>query len=332
MRRKIGRNLALVVGTAVGMGATALASPIETFVSLNGNTNATADSIKTYAPPAGYAYSAAAPIAVTGSGQGDTWNNIRPTSTLAAGATSATIPGDGSITLDDAFGNMLTGVVLSLSVTDTAVGGTTHAYPATAAGDNLAQPGGVMSTAWRDYNNGGGSGAAISATAYYTASITGLADSTVYDIYFYMGTTTSGQGGVAQLAAVNQDGSNPTLLQLNDTQTATVYNTSLSANVTETGSIFDDGGTNNGTDYSLVSGGPGTAADNANSDWGVLVAETDGSGNLTFNFGGTGPNAYFNGFQIVDATLVPEPATGALVVLAGMGIGNIRFRRRGMKV
>ena len=330
MRRKIGRNLALVVGTAVGVGSTALASPIVTFVSLNANTSATADSIKTYAAPAGYAFSAAAPIAITGTGQGDTWNNIRPTATLAAGTTSATIPGDGSITLDDAFGNSLTGVILSLSVTDTAGGGTTHAYPASAAGDNLAQPGGVMSTAWRDYNNNSGASNIISANAYYTASITGLPDSTVYDIYFYMGTTGSGQSGVVQLAAGNQAGANPTLLALNNTNTANVWNGS--ANVSETGSIFDDGGTNNGTSYSLVPGGPGTPADSSNSDWGVLVAETTASGGLSFNFGGYGSQAYFNGFQIVDATLVPEPATGALVVLAGMGLFNMRFRRRGAKV
>jgi PEP-CTERM motif len=303
---------------AFGFASQSKGSVISTFVSLNGNSGSNA--VLQYAPPTGYSHSAAAPIS------GNYWNAIRPQSYAASGSGPGTYTLDNGVALVDPNDNALA-TTLTATYT-TAKTSLSKNEPSTGAGDNNAQKPGVMSNAWRDYDNGGGSATTMSAQ-YYTFALANLAPSTVYDLYIYGGTTTNGQGTLVNLAGANQDGSDPTSLETSNTITETVLVSAVPTVVS--GSIFNY--STGSSTYSLVAGGPDTAGGTTTtSDWGLLVAESDGSGNLSFNFGGLGSSAYLNGFQIVDASLVnvPEPAS-MVAVAAGIALFAVRRRPRGQR-
>ena len=160
-----------------------------------------------------------------------------------------------------------------------------------------------MMNAWR-YHNGGGTG--YTATSYVTFEVTGLAANMPYYLYFYGGTTTSGQFAGLSLASGNALGANP--------QSASTANGTANSNGAY-GSLF----TSNG------SGGHNLLAEGTT--WNVLYGQSDGSGDFTFSLDALGNGAYMNGFQLMPAP-APEPS---ILALAGAGFGLLSLaclRRR----
>jgi hypothetical protein len=230
--------------------------------------------------PAGYNYSAAAPVV------GTTWNtfDVVPVE-LPVGTTVGTYNLFTTSALQDSVGSSLSP---TLNISETVTATTTHANPTTGTGENVIQPGGVMAQAWRNYNNSSG--------FYITYTIAGLAASTPFNLYVNGGTTTSGQGTQVTLAAGNVLGANPGSGATADTTQN--YNGAY-------GSLFTS--VDGGTTFELMASG---------TTWFELEGQSDASGNFSFEQIGTGSQAYLNGFQIVPA---PEPTTFALFGLGALG-------------
>jgi pectin methylesterase-like acyl-CoA thioesterase len=229
---------------------------------VNVRTSGSTPSTSTIAPPSGYAYSAAAPV------PGTTWNNVSRSTTIPAGTTAGT-----TFTIYNGlplFNSIGTGISQTLTVSYySAVTTGSRTEPSTASGDNTIQPGGVMAEAWRNYLNASGN--------YFVFSVSNLTASTPYGIYFYGGTSTSGQS--VQLVL-------PTGYGLSNSPT-----NALTANTTANSS---------GAYGSLwtVSGGV-TSLMPQGSVWNTLFGKSDTSGVFKFQFIGPGSYAYLNGFQIV---------------------------------
>ena len=242
------------------------------------------------AAPAGYGYSAAAPVA------GTIWNTVGKSSTIPQNTT----PGSdytlySALPLVDSLNN--SGPSTLTIVYHSTITTGTRTEPSTGNGENVIQPGGVMQRAWRNYYNAGGN--------YYTFTISGLSASTPFDLYFEGGTGTSGQGAGLTLSAGSILGANPSTL-------TTVNNTPNSNGAY--GSLFTS--TDGGSTFQLVAQGM---------TWDVFHGQSDASGNFSFMLNRPGTAAYLNGFQLV---AVPEPTTGAILLVGWCALGWFRFRQR----
>jgi pectin methylesterase-like acyl-CoA thioesterase len=247
---------------------------------VNIRTSGSTPSTSTINPPAGNAYSAAAPVS------GTAWNNVSRTTTVPQGTTAGTTSTlYNGLALVNSAG---AGVSQTLTVSYySAVTTGSRTEPSTATGENTLQPGGVMAEAWRNYLNASGN--------YFTFTISNLPASTACGVYLYGGTGTSGQGVGLTLAAANQLGSNPT----NAFTTNSTGNSAGSYGALWTGS----GGKTN-----LVPQG---------TTWNTLYGQSDASGVLAFRFVGPGSYAYFNGFQLVPLSSSGLGALTNQTVVAG---------------
>jgi hypothetical protein len=255
------------------------------FVDLNTSGSA---GTTTIAAPAGYSYSAAAPVS------GTSWNTFGESSVVVpANSAAATYTLYNNSALVDSSGTIIT-PTLTISLTEPVM--TTHANPSTATGENTIQPGGVMQGAWRNYNNSSG--------FYITYAIAGLSASTPFDLYVEGGTGTSGQGTQITLAAGNGG--------------ATGATTDATANYAGNyGSLFDS--TDSGATFQLMSSG---------TTWLELTGTSDASGNFSFEQIGTGSQAYLNGFQLVASPVPePSVFALAGLGMLGFGWMNRRLHR-----
>lgn len=239
------------------------------------------------AAPTGYSYSGAAPVA------GTEWNTLGLSGAAPSG-TTGTYDMYSGLSLVDASGAT---IAPTLSISYTYSGSTTKTQPSGGSGENTIQPGGVMQNAWRNYYNGGGS--------YLTFTISGLAVSTPFDLYF-MGGTTAGSGQTVGLALANANA-----LGANPTSAYTLNNTPNSNG--SYGSLWTSNGAGG---YTLMTEGE---------TWEVLHGQSDASGDFSFNFETVNANsdAYLSGFQLV---AVPEPG---FLAFASLGLFSMvwRFRR-----
>lgn len=214
------------------------------------------------AAPAGYGYSAAAPVA------GTTWNNVGRTATIPQGTTAGTTFSIyNGLGLYNSAGSAIS-QTLSVSYYSAVTTGT-RTEPSTANGENTLQPGGVMAEAWRNYLNASGN--------YFGFTLSNLPASTAYGIYFYGGTGTSGQSvGLALSAGYGLAGSPGAAATTNLTANSSGFH----------GALWTvSGGTTN-----LMPKG---------STWNTLYGKSDAAGVFKFLFNGLGSYAYLNGFQIV---------------------------------
>lgn len=251
----------MVVTQAV---TTTVTQPNYIFVALR--TTSSGPGVTAIPAPAGYSYSAAAPVA------GTTWNTVDLKNNVGTNSVAGTVSNMySSLALQNSSG-MSTTQTLSVSYFNTITTGT-RTQPSSGSGENTIQPGGVMQNAWRNYYNAGGN--------YFTFTFSGLTPSSPYDLYLEGGTTGSGQGAGVVLASGNALGSNPT-----NTVTA-----NATANINGVyGSLFT---TNNAGGYQLMPQG---------TTWAVLHGQSDATGKFNFIFNGPGSEAYLNGFQLIPVT------------------------------
>ena len=227
-------------------------------------------------PPAGNSYSAAAPFA------GTTWNVISQSNNLPIGTPA---PWDTNLytglILKDASGNA-TVQTLTVGYHAQTPNPSTRIEPSTGSGENVIQPGGVMQNAWRNFQTGN----------FSTWTVSNLTATTKYGLYFYGGTTTSGQ--FAQITNSSAYGG------INASTTNTTPNSNGSA-----GSIW------------TVSGGV-TNLMPQGTTWNFAVGQSDASGTFQFiHVGGGGVNEYLNGFQLVSLTAVTLTGPTNQTVVAG---------------
>jgi hypothetical protein len=241
------------------------------FISLYATSGTASRSTVTAAPPSGASHSAAAPV------QGNIWNFVtvheEPANTTAG--TYALYSSGPSVLVDPVSGSTITPaytVYDILPVTES------HANPSTGSGENSIQPGGVMRYCMRNYGNGS---TFTSSSTYISNVISGLPASTPFNLYYYGGTTTSGQAGNAVLAAANVLGS--------DVSTNATTNTTANT-AGAYGSIW----TGTSPNYTLMPEG---------TTWNVLQGQSDANGNFAFLFGAGGTIAYNNGFQLVQVPI-----------------------------
>jgi hypothetical protein len=244
-------------------------------------TSSASSSTMSIVVPTGCSYSAAAPAA------GTTWNTVGLGSVVGTNSTvgSTTILYS-NLSLTTASGSN-TAATLSISYYSAVTTGT-RTQPTKAAGEDTIQPGGVMADAWRNYYNGNGNS--------FTFTISGLSNSTPYDLYIEGGTTTAGQGAGVALAAANILGSNP--------GSAVTANSTANSDGSY-GSLFT---TNGAGGYQLMPQG---------TTWTVLHSQPDASGNISFVFNGSGAAAYLNGFQIIAPSSRPTAAFHGISLAAG---------------
>jgi pectin methylesterase-like acyl-CoA thioesterase len=220
------------------------------------------------AAPGGNDDSAAAPVS------GTYWNVVDlntpvPENTTATSSTLFSANNQAaSGVVRDSNNNLLSGVALAITYYSAVTTGS-KTQPSGGTGENTIQPGGVMQNAWRNYYNASGN--------YFTYTLSGLPVSSPFGLYFYGGTTTSGQGAGLQLAAGNVLGANP--------GSAASANATANSN-NSYGSIWTVAG---GTTDLMLQG----------TSWNVLYGQSDASGNFGFKFNGSGNAAYLNGFQLV---------------------------------
>lgn len=229
---------------------------------VNIRTSGSTPSTSTIAAPAGSLYSAAAPVT------GATWNNVSRTVTVPQGTMAgSTFTLYSGLNLVNSAG---VGTTQTLTVSYySAVSTGTRTEPSTASGENTIQPGGVMAEAWRNYLNSSGN--------YFAFTVSNLSVSTPYGIYFYGGTTSSGQGVGLALRAGYGLSNSPT----NAFTTNTTVNSSGAFGALWTVS--------NGVTNLMPSG----------TTWNALYGRSDASGVFRFLFNGLSSYAYLNGFQIV---------------------------------
>jgi len=279
MKKRFILNWKLAAGCCLGLlASSAVADAQNIFVQFPTSGGA---GTATIAAPAGYGYSAAAPVS------GTSWNTFgESTIVLPTGTAAGTYTFYNNSALVNSVG---TSIAETLTISETCPVTLTHANPSTGSGENTIQPGGVMKGAWRNYNNSTG--------FYITYTIANLPASTPYGIYVYGGTTTSGQGVAINLTnSANWLGANPVtnLVTLNtNANGASVY-----------GSIWTAAGGTTNLMPNLPVGSTATGTQTNGGAWGVLYGQSDSSGNLIFRLGtpaptGTGSGAYINGFQIV---------------------------------
>ncbi len=256
------------------------------FVALR--TSATGPSTVNISAPVGYTYSAAAPV------PGPTWNTVDLKNVVGTNSVAGTISNlYVNLPLVNSIGASITPTLTIAYTNRVSTGARTQ--PSGAGGENTLQPGGVMANAWRNYYNASGND--------FIFAISGLSNSSPYDLYLEGGTTTAGQGAGVTLAAANIWGPNP----------ASAVTTNATAN-------------SNGAYGSLwtVAGGtanlmpPGTT-------WAVLHGQTDASGNFSFLLNGPGAGAYLNGFQLVPV----RPAVPVFKTVTRAADGNIQFAYAG---
>ncbi len=247
------------------------------FVALR--TSSGAPSVSTIAAPAGYGYSAAAPVS------GTTWNAVGRSATVASGT------GVGSYVLYAGLAlknSTNASIIPTLSVSYVVPSGTTlTTEPASGSGENALQPGGVMENAWRNYDN--------SAGKYFVFTISNLPPSTPFGLYFYGGTTTSGQS-----------------------VSLTLLPSSAFGGSTTNGSTSNTTANSNGSFGSLwtVSGGT-TNLMPQGTTWNVLYGQSSALGVFSFLFTGPASYAYFNGFQIVPLSLPGISGVTNQTIIAG---------------
>jgi pectin methylesterase-like acyl-CoA thioesterase len=269
------KMLALLFVLLAGLGG-AEAQNIFVNIRTSGSTPSTA----IIAAPAGYSYSAAAPVS------GTTWNIVSRTTTMPQNTTPGTFSTNYTgLALKDSSGASIT-PTLTVSYYSAVTTGT-RTEPSTATSENVIQPGGVMAEAWRNYLNASGN--------YFAFTVSNLPASTPYGIYFYGGTGTSGQGVGVALAAGN-------FLAGAATNGFTTNTTVNSAGTL--GSIWTVGGGKT----NLM---PQTTT------WNVLYGQSDAAGGLRFLFNGLSSYAYLNGFQIVPLAAPGASGVTNQTVIAG---------------
>jgi pectin methylesterase-like acyl-CoA thioesterase len=260
----------------------------------------------TIAAPAGFNYSAAAPVT------GTVWNNVSRVTTVPQG----TAVGTTSILYSGVPLTGSTGAGLSQTLTVSyysAVTSGSRTEPSTASGENIIQPGGVMAEAWRNYWNGGGN--------YFMFTISNLPASTPYGVYFYGGTGTSGQSVALTLLAGNGLANSPT--------NASTSNTSVNSSGFY-GSLW------------TVSGGA-TNLMPQGTTWNTLYGKSDASGVFSFRFIGPASYAYFNGFQLVplsspglngvtNQTVIAGNNAVISAVVSGLPAANLQWRSNNVVV
>ena len=297
------RNLTQVLGLAA---LTFLSSAHAQNLFVNIRTSGSTPSISTIAAPAGFSYSAAAPV------PGTTWNNVGRTVTVPGDTTAgSTSPLYNGLALYNSIG---TGTLQTLSVAYySAVTTGSRTEPSTASGENAIQPGGVMAEAWRNYLNG--------SRNYFVFTISNLTASTPYGIYFYGGTGTGGQAVGLTL---------PSGFGLTNSPTD-AFTTNNTVNSSGTyGSLW------------TVPGGV-TSLMPQGSTWNTLYGKSDASGVFKFLFNGPSSHAYFNGFQIVplsapglsgvtNQTAVAGNSPALSAVVTGLPAANLQWRSNNVAI
>jgi len=219
------------------------------------------------APPSGYSYSAAAPVA------GNNWNTVGESATVPLNTTvGSTVIVYTNLPLKDCTGASISPTLTMAYFSKVTTG--TRVQPSNATGDNTVQPAGVMQQAWRNYYNGSGNA--------FIFSFANLTPSAPYGLYIEGATTTSGQG-----AGVALSNSNYYAVSSGNPTNVTTVNTTANSNGAY-GSLWTTNSVSGG--FQLLPQG---------SSWGVLYGQADASGNFSFLFNGSGNGAYLNGFQLV---------------------------------
>ncbi len=312
--------LGLLLGLAPGQAALRGQTPSPAlFVNLSTSQVAsgaapTAATTTTITPPgAGWAYSAAAPVA------GTMWNNIlRPNPSIGSNSTSTV----GQYICNSADGIALTsstgeatGVTLSVWIDiQDLEGNTTRTEPnSSAAGSTVLGPAGLMGQAWRIYRGGNGS----------IHRFAGLTPGRHYFLYVYGTTTTTGQGAKFILDADNTPFGGATFVEVRGGNSGNIFTT-------------------DGSTYALTAPAPvnvaSTSADN--NSWGRLHAVADAGGTVEFRTAKNAANGqYLNGYQLVPyptpvITLQPPVSATATVggdvtlTVAATGEGTITYQWR----
>jgi pectin methylesterase-like acyl-CoA thioesterase len=228
---------------------------------VNIRTSGSTPSTSSIMPPAGFVYSAAAPVS------GTTWNNVGRTVTVPGGTTvgSTSVLYSG-LALYNSVGASIPQTLTVSYYSAVTTGSRTE--PSTASGENIIQSGGVMFEAWRNYLNGSGN--------YFTFTISNLSISTPYGVYLYGGAGMGQSVGLTLPAGYALANSPVNSFTTNNTQNSSgAY-----------GSLW------------TVSGGVANLMPQGTT-WNTLYGKSDASGVFKFLFNGSSGYAYFNGFQIV---------------------------------
>jgi hypothetical protein len=288
-----GSALTNTVTVCVSPLTTGQAAPVvpadNVFVALR--TTYTGPSTTSIAPPPGGRYSAAAPVS------GTIWNtvdlkNLVGTNSTAGSSSNLYV----NLALENASGASIP-PTLSITYSNVITTGTRTA-PSGVNGENTLQPGGVMENAWRNYLNASGN--------YFTFRISGLSNSSPYDLYLEGATAVSSEGGGVQLAPANIFGTEPA-----NAVTANTTTNSLGSY----GSLW------------TVTGGA-TNLMPQGTTWTLLHGQTDASGKFSFYFNGGGSAAYLNGFQLVPVPPLIGNGAGTAAFPQGISLGqdgNARF-------
>ena len=272
----------------------------------NIRTSGSTPSTSTVAAPAGYGYSAAAPVS------GTTWNNIGTTVKVpvgtAAGSTSTVYSG---LALYNSIGSSIS-QTLSVAYYSAVTTGS-RSEPSGGTGENTIQPGGVMAEAWRNYLNASGN--------YFIFTISNLPSSTPYGLYIYGGTGSSGQSVGVTLPAGYGLANSPT--------NAFTTNTTVNANGAY-GSLW------------TISGGV-TNLMPQGTTWNTLYGKSDAAGVFKFLFNGLSGYAYFNGFQVVqlsppgfsgltNQTIIAGNSATLSATVTGLPTANLQWRSNSVPI
>ena len=267
---------------------------------VNIRTSGSTPSTSTIATPSDFGFSAAAPVV------GTTWNNVGRTVTVPGGTTvgSTSVLYSG-LALYNSAGTSISQTLTVSYYSAVTTGSRTE--PSTASGENTIQSGGVMAEAWRNYLNASGN--------YFSFAVSNLPASTPYGLYFYGGTTTSGQSVSLTVLPANA--------YAGSTTNGYTTNTTSSSGGSY-GSLWTvSGGTTN-----LMPQG---------TTWNTLYGQSDANGVFQFQFKGSGSYAYFNGFQIVplsepglsgvtNQTIIAGNNATLNAVVTGLPAANLQWR------